>query len=62
MTATNIRRGCYNNRTGKTPYEVLTGKKPNLSKMHIFGKQCFAYVQNAKKLYARAQKGVFGLW
>ena len=59
MTAVYIRNRCYNKRTSKTPYEVLTGKKPNLSKMHIFGSECYAYVQGAKKLDPRCEKGVF---
>ena len=34
MTSAHIRNRCYNPRTGKTPYECLTGIKPNLSNMH----------------------------
>ena len=37
----------------------MTGKKPNLSGMHVFGTACYAYVQNKKKLDARSEKGVF---
>ena len=54
-----IRNRCYNPRTGKAPYEAMTGRKPHLSKMHIFGTTCYAYVQNTKKLDARSEKGVF---
>ena len=46
-------------RLGKTPFEALTGKQPNLSNMHVFGSTCYAYGQNAKKLDARSQKGIF---
>ena len=59
MTATQIRNRCYNSRTGKTPYESLTGIKPNLSGMHIFGTVCYAYEQNQRKLDPRCTKGVF---
>ena len=37
MTAVYIRNRCFNYRLGKTPYETLTGKQPNLSNMHVFG-------------------------
>jgi len=53
------RNRCYCQRTGKTPYESLTGKKPNISKMSVFGTTCFAYVQNKKKLDPRSEKGIF---
>ena len=59
MASAYIRNRCYNHRTGLTPYEVMTGKKPNLSSMHVFGTICYAYVQNKKKLDARSEKGVF---
>ena len=42
-----------------TPLEAMTDKKPNLAKMHTFGKACFAMVQNPKKLSDRAEKGIF---
>lgn len=54
-----IRNRCYNPRTGKTPYEMFTGKRPNLGHMHVFGSPCHAYVQNKKKLDPRSQQGVF---
>ena len=59
MTSAYIRNRCYNPRTGKTPYEYLTGIKPNLSNMHAFGTVCYAYVQNKTKLDPRAEKGIF---
>ena len=59
MTSAHIRNRCYNSRTGKTPYECLTGTKPNLSNMHVFGSLCHAYVQNKTKLDARAKEGIF---
>ena len=50
---------CFNSRLENTPYEALTGKQPNLSKMHVFGSPCYVYVQNPKKLEARSKKGIF---
>ena len=46
LASAHIRNRCYSHRTGKTPYECLTGIKPNLSNMHVFGTACYAYVQN----------------
>ena len=57
--ATYIRNRCYSPRTGRTPFELLTGKKPDLSNMHTFGSVCYAYEQNKTKLDARCKKGVF---
>lgn len=37
QTAAMVRNRCYNRRTGQTPYQLLTGKKANLSKMQQFG-------------------------
>ena len=54
-----IRNRCYNSRLGKTPFEALTEKRPNIRNMRVFGSTCFAYVQNAKKLDARSKNGVF---
>ena len=36
-TTVYIRNHCLNRRLGITPFEAVTGKKPNLSKMQIFG-------------------------
>ena len=58
-TAAYIRNRCYNPRTGKTPFEIMTGEKPNLKNMHIFGTVCYAYVQQKKKLDARSERGIF---
>ena len=54
-----IRNRCYSPRTGRTPFELLTGVKPNLCNMHVFGTVCYAYVQNKKKLDARSEEGIF---
>lgn len=37
----------------------MTGKRPNLCNMHVFGSKCFAYVTNKKKLDDRCEKGYF---
>ena len=59
MTATHIRNRCYVKRIGSTPYGIITGIKPNLSKMHIFGTICYAYLHNQKKLDPRSKMGYF---
>ena len=59
MASAYIRNRCYNPRTGKKPYEALTGRKPDLSKMHTFATTCYAYVQSTNKLDARSEKGLF---
>ena len=59
MCSSFIRNRCFNTRLNMTPLEAMTDKKPNLAKMHTFGKACFAMVQNPKKLSDRAEKGIF---
>ena len=58
-TAAYIRNRCYVDRINKTPFEMFTGKKPDISNMHTFGTTCYAYIQNPKKLEARSEEGVF---
>ena len=58
LTAAYIRNRCYNNRLEQTPYFVLTGRKPNLSSMRVFGCECYAYKQNKGKLDPRCTKGI----
>ena len=59
MTACYIRNRCLNKAIGKTPYEIVSKKKPNLQNMHIFGQTCYALIQNPKKLDDRSMKGIF---
>jgi hypothetical protein len=59
MFSVYVRNRRFNKRLGKTPYEALTNKKPDLSKMHNFGSVCYAFVQNPKKLDDRSEKGIF---
>ena len=55
-----IRNRCYVQRTRSTPYELFTGKRPNLKNMVPFGTKCFVYVEiHKRKLDDRSQKGVF---
>ena len=59
MTAAHIRNRVYNQRIKDTPYNKLTGKKPALSKLHVFGTVCFGNVHEKKKLDPRSRKGYF---
>ena len=58
-TAAYIRNRCFCSRSGKTPIESLTGKKPDVSNMYVFGTVCYAYVDRKSKLDARCQEGIF---
>ena len=46
MTAVYIRNRCFHRRTKQTPYFLLTGKKPNVSNMHVFGTVCYPHNVN----------------
>ena len=59
MASSYIRNRCFNSRLGKTPFQAMTGRKPNLSNMQTFGESCFAFNQNPKKLAPRSEKGIF---
>lgn len=41
---------CYKNRSTQKPYIALTGRRPNLSTMRVFGSECYALKQEKKKL------------
>ena len=43
--AASIRNRCYNNRLKMTPFQAFTNKKPDVSKLQVFGSTCYAYVQ-----------------
>ena len=58
-TASYTRNRCFSRRANCTPYQLFTGKKPNLKGMHKFGTSCYAYKQEKKKLDARAELGSF---
>lgn len=59
QTAAVVRNRCFNNRTKQIPYFMLTGKKPNMSRMQKFGTMCFTYRQDRKKLDSKSDKGIF---
>ena len=45
----------------KTPYEILTGNKPNLKYFRVFGCKCFILKKGVRlsKFEARAHEGIF---
>ncbi|KAK1663300.1 hypothetical protein QYE76_051459 [Lolium multiflorum] len=45
----------------KTPYEILTGNKPNVSYFKVFGCKCYILVKDTRlsKFDSRAQEGIF---
>ncbi len=45
----------------KTPYEILTGNKPNVSYFKVFGCKCYVLVKDThlSKFDSRAQEGIF---
>ncbi len=59
QTAAYVRNKCYSRRTKKTPYELFTGKVPNISKLQKFGSMCFAYKQEKGKLDSSCEQGIF---
>ena len=59
MTAAHIRNRMYCQRTQDTPYHMLTGKQPSISKLHLFGSVCYANIHDKKKLDPRSEKGYF---
>ena len=44
---------------GKTPYEMMTGRKPNLTGIQRFGAAAYVKLENAGKLEKRASKARF---
>ena len=54
-----IRNRCFNKNIECTPFQNLTGRKPNIANMRAFGSDCYAKVQNPKKLDDRSEKGIF---
>ena len=59
MCAAYIRNRCYNNRLQETPHFVMTGERPDISNMRVFGSECYAYQQNKQKLDDQCTKGIF---
>ena len=60
MCVTYIRNRCNRRQLRQTPFHALTYKKPNLSKMRVFGSECYVYsTHDKKKLDPRSIKGIF---
>ena len=59
LLATHIRNRCYVQRIKTTPYSLITGLKPDISSLHLFGSVCYPLVQDPKKLDPRCKKGYF---
>ena len=59
QTAAIVRNRCYSRRTVQTPYQMLTDKKPNISKMQKFGSVCYTYRQDKGKLDSKCDQGIF---
>ena len=38
---------------------MITGLKPNVAKLHVFGTVCYSYTHNAKNLDPHSKKGLF---
>ena len=56
MTSAVGRNKCLHNRLKQTPYYAVTRRKPDLSKMNIFGLACYDYKHSKKKLDPRCEK------
>ncbi|XP_024164226.1 uncharacterized protein LOC112171246 [Rosa chinensis] len=56
-----INRVIFRPGTEKTPYEVLKGKKPNVSHLRVFGNPCYIYRDREylAKFDVKSDKGVF---
>ncbi|GBM97221.1 Retrovirus-related Pol polyprotein from transposon TNT 1-94 [Araneus ventricosus] len=61
MTATYLQNRLPTKPKGKTPYELWTNRKPNLSHIRVFGCKAYAYIQKQKrgKLDNKAVEGIF---
>ena len=59
MTATHVRNRCYVKKIKETPYGLITGVKPNLKNLHMFGTICYPYVHTHKKLEPRSRFAYF---
>ncbi|GBN44324.1 Retrovirus-related Pol polyprotein from transposon TNT 1-94, partial [Araneus ventricosus] len=61
MTATYLQNRLPTKPKRKTPYELWTNRKPNLSRIRVFGCKAYAYIQKQKrvKLDCKAVEGIF---
>ena len=58
-SATYVPNCCCYQHINNTPYGSITKLKPNIARLHIFGSDCYSYIQNSKKLDACSRKGHF---
>lgn len=58
-TASHIPNRCDSDRIQNTQYFMLTGRKPDLSKMCVFGSDYYAYKHDHNKLDLRCEKWIF---
>ena len=59
-TSVHIWNRCVQKRTACTPYELCTGKKPNIRNMAPFGSKCFVVVDKHKRKHDdRSYEGTF---
>ena len=60
MASAFIRNRCFTQLTKEKPFYMLTGIRPDVSKLHIFGTLCYPYIEEyKKKLDARCSEGIF---
>ena len=59
MAPAYVRNRMYCPRIDDTPFHLVTGIKPSISKLHKFGSVCYANIYENKKLDARSNKGYF---
>lgn len=59
MCAAYIINRCYNQCIQNILYIMMTGKIPDMSRMHTFGSICYSYEDGAKKLKPHGNKGIF---
>ena len=59
MASAYVRNRCFQQRISQTAYFMLTGRKPDLSNMHIFGSVCYSHEQKRKKLDPKSKRGIF---
>ena len=59
MASAYVRNRCYVERLSQTPYFMLTGRKPDVSKLQKFGTVCYSIEQKRKKLDPKSKRGIF---
>lgn len=59
QTSAYVRNRWYCRHMRKTPYELFTGKQPNMSKLQKFGSVCFTSEQERDNTDSGSEQGVF---